>query len=59
MIWLEYIFNVQNFILLEFKMQLFVQAEQLHCIDVKETDLLISLKKVVQSREGININEQV
>ena len=40
-------------------MQLFLQAEQLHCIEVDETSTCGSLKQVIQAKEGLNINDQV
>ena len=40
-------------------MQLFLQAEQLHCIEIEDTCKVGSLKQVIQAREGLNISDQV
>jgi len=40
-------------------MQLFLQSEQLHCIEVEDTCTLGTLKEVIQTKEGLNVNEQV
>ncbi|CAK8683833.1 ubiquitin-like FUBI-ribosomal protein eS30 fusion protein [Clavelina lepadiformis] len=40
-------------------MQIFLRTDQLHCIDVSESDLVSTLKETIQIREGLHAEDQV